>query len=275
MQNIFYELERQYHQVLNQTPKMDWLWQDVIYRGTVCMLDGAGGSGKSTLTMQIAAMCVFHMPFLIPRFQFARKEPGDDISRVLYLTVEDPWPIIYQRISSIAEAYHLNENILREYLTVINFFECKEPAYLVTEKKQSTDLYCQLMEYVQEKNFDLVILDPVIGFYGGDENSNSEVAHFFSLLRRLQTTVLITHHQNKEAKKNGNRTIAARGAIAFREQTRTRLCLQQNLLVIEKMNFSSTQGTQIPLVYRDGIFWVTQSQQQQMRLSTRAGKRVA
>lgn len=66
------------------------------------------------------------------------------------------------------------------------------------------------------KEYDIIVLDPLIAFFGGDENNNSEARFFMSLLNKWceddNKTIILIHHNNK-ADKDGKST--SRGASAF------------------------------------------------------------
>lgn len=66
------------------------------------------------------------------------------------------------------------------------------------------------------KEYDIIVLDPLIAFYGGDENNNSEARYFMALLNKWceddKKTIVLIHHNNK-ADKDGKST--SRGASAF------------------------------------------------------------
>lgn len=65
----------------------------------------------------------------------------------------------------------------------------------------------------QLKGFDVIVLDPLIAFFGGDENNNADARYFMNLLNEWcekdnKTIILIHHHSKGE-------NATARGAGAF------------------------------------------------------------
>lgn len=66
------------------------------------------------------------------------------------------------------------------------------------------------------KDYDVILLDPLIAFYGGDENDNSEARYFMSLLNKWASedkkTFIVIHHNNKKDKDGAS---SIRGASAF------------------------------------------------------------
>jgi replicative DNA helicase len=77
------------------------------------------------------------------------------------------------------------------------------------------------------RDFDFIILDPLIAFYGGDENNNSQAREFMNLLAewadKEDKAILVVHHNNKSV------TGGIRGASAFVDAVR----LQYELLTNE------------------------------------------
>jgi len=68
------------------------------------------------------------------------------------------------------------------------------------------------------KDFDFIILDPLIAFFGGDENNNSQAREFMNLLTewadKEDKAILLVHHNNKST------TGGIRGASAFVDAVR-------------------------------------------------------
>ena len=66
------------------------------------------------------------------------------------------------------------------------------------------------------KDFDIILIDPLIAFYGLDENSNGEIRFFMDLLNRFcsteNKTILLIHHHSKQG--------ASRGASAIVDAVR-------------------------------------------------------
>jgi len=95
------------------------------------------------------------------------------------------------------------------------------------------------------KDFDVICLDPLIAFYGADENNNGEARFFMNLLnnwcKKEDKTLLIIHHHNK------GEDSSVRGASAFIDAVRMHSVITKaeknnehiRKLVIEKTNHYS------------------------------------
>jgi RecA-family ATPase len=236
-----------------QRPDKRWFFKDLIYRDVVTLLDGPGGVGKSYLMLQLAISAVLHEPFLLSCFEFhfhEDKDKNNDIfSHVVYLISEDSDEIIDSRLHSITRDKFNIKDIL-DYLHIINTLNFNAHKKLCDEFINPTPFFYELSDFIRENNVELLIVDPLVSFFAGDENSNSDAANFHALLRQLNTTVVVTHHNSKYSN-------TARGASAWREQARSRLVLANNELRIEKMNYSVYNNYSIDLVFKENMFYAT------------------
>lgn len=91
------------------------------------------------------------------------------------------------------------------------------------------------------KDYDIICLDPLIAFFGADENSNTEARFFMNLLnnwcKEENKTILLIHHHNKSDSNN------IRGASAFVDAARLHYTVNKiedntnsRLLKLEKTN---------------------------------------
>ena len=111
----------------------------------------------------------------------------------------------------------MQKESLEKMLLIIN-----EPPQLA---KREHGLFKANYEQINEIGKDLivadvkfVVFDPLLAFYGGNENDNSEARVFIQAFaewaRVSQITTLIIHHMNKDG--------ASRGASAFHDGVRAR-----------------------------------------------------
>jgi replicative DNA helicase len=85
------------------------------------------------------------------------------------------------------------------------------PPFFVINKKNNSTLTTNPLFYSLKqrlKKYKLVILDPFLGFYGGDENNNSDAKFFmnhFQIWAKEEDKVIIflTHSTKKEKKTRG------------------------------------------------------------------------
>ncbi len=177
-----------------QKTKPEFYIQDFlpIPKSAITMLSASGGSGKTFLSIQLALQLVKNLPN----------------SKVLLWLSEDDKGIVKHRteliINSILDDSFSIENIdiiddMPYHLDINNFNDYK-------------DIFAP---------YNLVIIDPLIAFYGGQENDNSQARYFMNLLNKIARTnlqsILIIHHSTKATKEQESRT---RGASAFVDAVR-------------------------------------------------------
>jgi len=101
----------------------------------------------------------------------------------------------------------------------------------------------------QLKDFSLIVLDPLIAFYGADENSNADARYFMSLLNKWcvdeNKTIILIHHHSKAS---GTNKSSARGASAFIDACRMHYVIEKfendtrsRKVVIDKTNHFSNE----------------------------------
>jgi RecA-family ATPase len=85
---------------------------------------------------------------------------------------------------------------------------------------------------IKETRAKLVIIDSLINWYGLNENSSDDAAHFYNflkyLIRKYNLSFLILHHQSKGGmNKDTTKEDKFRGSGVFREQARARIVMRQ------------------------------------------------
>lgn len=117
------------------------------------------------------------------------------------------------------------------------------PKYFIEYDKnrnlKESNFFFQFKKAMQD--YDIICIDPLIAFFGADENSNTEARFFMNLLndwcKKENKTILIIHHHNKS---DGNNI---RGASAFVDASRLHYTVNKmednntsRLLKLEKTN---------------------------------------
>jgi len=176
----------------------DWL---PIPKNTLSMISAPGGTGKSFLSIQLAIRIIAENPN----------------HRVLLWLSEDPLFYTKDRIDKIFN--RILPNLLdkkEEILKNIDIIGAENETIYFNE------LSLQDLTKIGDElvvNYNVVVLDPLIGFYTGDENSNSEARKFMNILNRIAQerllSIVLIHHHNKNGE--GART---RGASAFVDAVR-------------------------------------------------------
>jgi len=166
-----------------------------IPKGSITMITAPGGSGKSYLSIQIALRMILE-----------NKE-----NRILLWNTEDAVGEMKKRSNKILKYILKNEELDISNIDVID--NSKLPVYFNDGNNK------EFLEYF--KKYNLIILDPLISFYSGEENNNSEARRFMNLLNKIainnNQSIIIVHHHNKKDKEGNSRT---RGASAFVDAVR-------------------------------------------------------
>ena len=212
-------------------PERRWLLDDLLPLGVVGLLAAGGGTGKSFFTMQMAIAVATGRPFMgIPV-----GEPGG----VLMICAEDErdelhrrfWRIVNQMrtlndfpgvdpFGETIEADGLTEDdveLLRQRLFIQSAVGADNR--LTAEHDRTvvrTDVGARIGALVEQlPSINLVVLDPVSRFRGGDENANDAATRFVESVEALRAstgaTVLLPHHVNKGALTAGSEAISIEG----------------------------------------------------------------
>ena len=173
----------------------DWL---PIPRGTVTLISAPGGTGKSWTALQLAI----------------RHSNATNKKCAVWLS-EDPL------FESKSRAKAICKDILHTDGTLKNIRLVSRPPIQLIQNKQ----FSHIDFYKFKKNFsddDVIIFDPTLAFYGGEENDNSQarlfMQPFMNWAQETNKCIIFLHHSKKSSDGNGSRT---RGAGAFVDAART------------------------------------------------------
>lgn len=167
---------------------------------TVNMLSSAGGMGKTFVSIRLANEFV--------------KETG---SRVLCWFSEDGDAEVGLRYDAMIKSGMISQDCQDKILLV----KTEPIQFAVKEKGIFVANYHALDELKKDcivNDIKFLIVDPLLAFYGGDENDNSQarifMQPFIEWTKQYDITILFIHHSSK----SGGGT---RGAGAFRDAVRT------------------------------------------------------
>ncbi len=151
----------------------------------------------------------------------------------------------------------LNLHTLLELNNITIVGKENQPLQFVERTSKKLEINDKFEKLKKElKEYDIIVLDPLIAFYGGDENNNSEARYFMALLNKWceddKKTIILIHHNNK-LDKDGNSS--SRGASAFIDACRMQYSIHNNkdddryrIAKIEKTNhFSGEKDYKIKL----------------------------
>lgn len=164
---------------------------------TVSLVTAPGGSGKTWALLQVAA-----------RFCLE-----DENNRAFLWLSEDPKSLSKARLRKILDKVIKNSPSGLK----IDLADDSTPHILnLSHNKVTIDSIWYDLKKIFD-NYDLIILDPFIGFFGGDENNNGHARFFMQIFTeyasRNNKTIIFIHHSTKG-------TAGSRGAGAIVDAVR-------------------------------------------------------
>ena len=240
--------------LLRDPPARDWMVEGCFLAGTVALVAGDGGIGKSLLMQQLATCAVLGRPWL----GLALK-PG----RALLLACEDDQDELHRRQWRINRHLDLPmEDVLEAGLDLIPRVGL-DNALLVLDKKlwrmSRTRLMDDLVAYCRNAGIQYVIIDTATKTFRGNQNDETQVDDYITELRRLaiaiQGVVIITKHPSMSGRALGT---GESGNVAWSNSVRSRLYLHEHKakgLVLEglKNNYARKLAA-LPLRFDNGVF---------------------
>jgi len=229
--------------ITQEPPKPEYIIHG-FERGTVGIIAGAGGVGKSMYAIQLAFAVASGGKYNLLDFKVPKQR------KVVYVSAEDTLSMIHERVHVIAEKMEIAEDDaqkLSENLIIIDPFEGEESltleAFLETTKNEFKDI-------------DLVIIDTFSHFLNGqDENSNSDMKVVMTSLQRVakrtDTAILLLHHASKASVKdiNGFGQQAVRGASAIVDHARYVVAMRRMTYEEGLLYYDPDISSQKPISY--------------------------
>jgi RecA-family ATPase len=240
-------------------PDRQWLVADLIPSGTVTLLGGDGGTGKSLLALQLAA-AVAHGGFpWLGRHVYS--------GNVVFVSAEDDQDELHRRVADVARAAGIG---LAGLASLKLRSLAGEDALLATLGEggalDATELFNAIDSYIVTTKPSLIVLDTLADLFPGNENDRAQARQFIGLLRGLairhQCAVLLLSHPSLSGMGSGTGTS---GSTAWNNSVRSRLYLERviqdgyepnpdaRMLSTKKANYGRTGG-QINVTWKDGVF---------------------
>ena len=237
-------------------PPREWLVPGMIPIGTVTLLGGDGGTGKSLLALQLAAATVAGESWL---------DRAPAYGTALYLSAEDDRDELHRRMAAIGGMGGLSRFGNLHLLSLAH-----DDALLATLERngtlQPTALHGAIEKRIAEISPRLVVLDTLADLFPGNENDRAQARQFVAMLRgwaiRHRCAVLLLAHPSKAGLVDGS---GLSGSTAWNNSVRSRLYLERirsegiepdtdaRRLVLLKSNYGRT-GDEIGVRYHNGAF---------------------
>ena len=240
-------------------PVRKWLVRDLVPSGTVTLLSGDGGTGKSLIALQLAYAVATGGVWL-----------GNVVAagEAFFISAEDDKDELHRRLDSI-----LLSDLSRTYAE-LNALTLRslagEDALLAHvdsgEALRPTDLFRKIERYVSQRQPKILILDTLADLFPGNENDRAQARQFIGMLRglaiRQDCAVLLLAHPSLSGLNSGSGTS---GSTAWNNSVRSRLYLERVMqdgyepnpdarrLSTKKANYSRT-GQEITMTWCGGVF---------------------
>ncbi|MDP5309141.1 AAA family ATPase [Paracoccus spongiarum] len=240
-------------------PSREWLVRDLVPSGTVTLLGGDGGTGKSLLALQLACAVAS-----------GGKWMGRAVSSggALFISAEDDTAELHRRLNDVVQADGLRFDDL-DRLTMRSL--AGEDALLAMQDGKTGTLYpsplfAEIDKRTDEDRPAIVVLDTLADLFPGNENDRAQARQFVGILRGLairhDCAVLLLAHPSLSGLNSGSGTS---GSTAWNNSVRSRLYLERvvqdgyeanpdaRILSTKKANYSTTGG-EICMTWRGGVF---------------------
>lgn len=240
-------------------PSREWLVRDLVPSGTVTLLGGDGGTGKSLLALQLACAVATGGKWL------DRQLSGGG---VVFISAEDDDAELHRRLDDILKASDIRFSDL-DRLTMRSL--AGEDALLAHLDRTSgvlspSPLYADLNRRLEDEKPALLVLDTLADLFPGNENDRAQSRHFIGLLRGLairhDCAVVLLAHPSLSGLSSGSGTS---GSTGWNNSVRSRLYLERvvqdgyeanpnaRILSTKKANYAATGG-EIGLSWQHGVF---------------------
>lgn len=242
-------------------PPREWLVDGLIPHGTVSLLSGDGGLGKSLLMQQLMTSAATGQDWL-----------GMSVKkgRAFGLFCEDDNNELWRRQKAICKnlSISLEDCFNMQWLSG----EGIDPVLMEfsgSDAGKTTPLFDDLLNYLEWWEPELIIIDTAADTFAGNEISRIHVRNFINrclreMATRLKATVILTSHPSRAGMSDGT---GISGSTAWNNSVRSRLYLTRptdernsnvRLLQMRKSNYGSSEP-ELRIVWEDGAFNVVQS----------------
>jgi len=241
---------------------LNWLINSMIPTGTVTLLSGDGGSGKSLLALNLAISVASG-----GKLKWLNYTPEQ--GSALYIGAEDDMNEIHRRINRMTVS---NFDLTYSDLTDLHIASLanRDALLSIVDPKTNTlypsPLYQQIVTKVDAERPSLVVLDTLADLFPANENDRASARQFIGQLRKMavdfDTTVVLLSHPSLSGMASGSGTS---GNTAWSNSVRSRLYMQRvqedgyeadktaRKLTVMKSNYGET-GIEILMNYNDGYF---------------------
>jgi RecA-family ATPase len=246
-------------------PAYDWMVEGCFLKGTVAMVSGDGGIGKSLLMQQLLTAASIGKNWLgletkqVKGFGFFCEDDKDELHRR------------QERINAHYDCEHADVDAI--YVSRVGMENILAEFDRRTDRIIPTPLWDQTEQAILDFGASIIVIDTIADTFGGLEFARVQVRRFVTQLRRLavrtQGVVIITAHPSVAGMNTGT---GLSGSTAWNNSVRSRLYLTKqkdqsenewsepgdvdnNRRILRTMKNNQGPGAgKIELIWKDGVF---------------------
>jgi RecA-family ATPase len=229
-------------------PLRRWAWADWIPAGTVTLLHGYGGIGKTLLAQQLATAYALGQPL------FGGVTAG---GKALLLAGEDDAAEIWRRQVDICTRFEVDLEDIAETLDIlpVPHIDITLAQAEPSGRLQTTPMLQGLRDRIDDLRPGLVILDNSAKLFAFSENDRAHVTRGIRLLQELchdfDTTLLLLAHNNKVGDHSGS--------TAWENAVRSRLSMTRDsedkeTIILARPKANYADNGQVALRWDRGSF---------------------
>lgn len=243
-----------FQDILDNPVELEWIIEGLILKGDCNLIHAPGGVGKSMLALYIAFYLAAHgTDPKAPLNTIFSRFPVPKARATLFIQAENSTAAMHQRIQAMITGNPTLKNGLSRVFILSQYEDTT-----ITGKRFSDPEFCNfVVEFIEDIEeggikIDLLIIDPLISYLGGNENDSVETRATLDGISRIASqakcTSIVIHHANKAGKEY-------RGSTAINDWTRNRISLTP--VEISKPISPQKTGSLIPKLKKMKLIKVT------------------
>lgn len=194
--------------IKSSPPELKFVFPQLgLLKGTVGCINAPGASGKSWISLQLAAYLTCNLDTLGLGENFGNK-------KVLILAAEDPEEILIRRVIHLSSL--MNEMQLLNFTKNISISPCLgKPGDFMDGGKTSSDISSIAADY------ELIVVDTLSRWHSGQENERKDAACVMRQLELIAAkgpAVIFLHHTGKSTAASD--TNSSRGSSVWTDESR-------------------------------------------------------